>query len=66
MCDNACGNIDAVCERGSVIRLEMDMIEAGGRPREWVDGSKDGLFRYHPKLDRGGMKLLNPPINKRT
>ena len=35
---------------GSVISLEMDMIEAGGRPREWVDGSRDGLFRYHPNL----------------
>ncbi|MBD3266431.1 hypothetical protein GF373_07150 [bacterium] len=35
---------------GSVISLEMDMIEAGGRPKEWVDGSRDGLFRYHPNL----------------
>jgi hypothetical protein len=36
----------------------MDMIEAAGRPKEWVDGSKDGLFRYHPKLDRVGMKAV--------
>ncbi len=35
---------------GSKISLEMDMIEAGGRPKEWVDGSRDGLFRYHPNL----------------
>ncbi|MFP4191542.1 MAG: hypothetical protein ACLFU6_05650 [Candidatus Hydrogenedentota bacterium] len=34
----------------SVISLEMDMIEAGGRPREWVDGSREGMFRYHPNL----------------
>jgi hypothetical protein len=36
----------------------MDMIEAGGRPREWVDGSRDRQFRYHPKLDRVGMKAV--------
>jgi hypothetical protein len=35
---------------GSLVSLEMDMIEAGGHPKEWVDGSRDGLFRYHPNL----------------
>jgi hypothetical protein len=30
MCDNTYSNIDAGCERESVINLEMDMIEAGG------------------------------------
>ena len=35
---------------GSVISLEMDLIEAGGREDEWIDGSRNGLFRYHPNL----------------
>ncbi len=35
---------------GSLISLEMDFIEAGGHPDEWVDGSRDGMFRYHPNL----------------
>ncbi|MBD3266222.1 hypothetical protein GF373_06085 [bacterium] len=35
---------------GSLISMEMDMIEAGGHPKEWIDGSRDGLFKYHPNI----------------
>lgn len=35
---------------GSVISMELDFIEAGGRAAEWVDGKGAGLFRYHPNI----------------
>lgn len=35
---------------GSLISLEMDMIEAGGRPDQYVDSTREGMFRYHPNL----------------